>query len=315
MPDYNRLKIQDLRQIAKDKGLLRPDKDKKRDLIARIEKGRQPSDYSKKDLLEQAQNIGLKANAQMSKGAILKKLTNPSLQDLGEKRLREVAKQRGVPLRGNMSGKDIIERIENPTAHHTIANLKGLAKDNNIDIKRGQTKREIIEILTNANVISLTEKIEVSNLGFMTTPNESLALAERMKRTVPRNAFEDLQNYRNYLKHIRTEYLTTTRLCQIKRTLKKKEDKLKFTPIKTLSTLKQFANVYTIGRDGDTTTFVGYDPITFLTTAGITLIPILEKNEGIKVKLDFHCEIEKGGLIKGGVVIKPAQYHSSIELN
>ena len=83
MSEYNRLKIQDLRQIAKDMGLLRPDKDKEKNLIARIKKGRQLSDYSKKVLLEQAQNIGLKANAQMSKEAILKKLTNPSLKDLG----------------------------------------------------------------------------------------------------------------------------------------------------------------------------------------------------------------------------------------
>ena len=102
MLEYYRLKIQDLRQIAKNMGLLRPDKDKKKDLIARIETGRQLSDYSKKVLLEQAQNIGLKANAQMSKETILKKLTNPSLQDLGEKRLREVARQRGIRLRGNM---------------------------------------------------------------------------------------------------------------------------------------------------------------------------------------------------------------------
>ena len=98
MPDYNRLKIQDLRRIAKDIGLLHPDKDKKKDLIARIEKGRQLSDYSKTVLLEQAQNIGLKANAEMSKETILKKLTTPSLRDLGEERLREVAKQRGVRL-------------------------------------------------------------------------------------------------------------------------------------------------------------------------------------------------------------------------
>ena len=48
MPEYNRLKIQDLRLIGKDMGLLRVDKDKKKDLIARIEKGRQLSDYSKK---------------------------------------------------------------------------------------------------------------------------------------------------------------------------------------------------------------------------------------------------------------------------
>ena len=320
MPDYNRLKIQDLRQIAKEIGLLRPDRDKKKDLIARIEKGRQLSDYSKTVLLEQAQNIGLKANAQMSKEKILKKLTNPSLQDLGEERLREVAKQRGVRLRGNMSSKDIIERIENPTKHYTIENLKRLAKDNNIKIRQGQTKREIIEILTNASVISPTEKIEVSNLGVMATPNTPLALIERFRRIAPKNAFEDLEEYREYLEHIRRGYLTTTRLCKIKRTLEKKENKVKeevakrFVPIKTQSALKQFANVYTIGREGDQTTFKGYDAITFLNTAKRTLVPLLKKIKGIKVKLDFHCYMEKNVLDVANA-IKPGQYHSSIELN
>ena len=268
MPDYNRLKIQDLRQIAKEKGLLCPDRDKKKDLIARIEKGRQLSDYSKTVLLEQAQNIGLKANAQMSKETILKKLTNPSLQDLGEERLREVAKQRGVRLRGNMSGKDIIERIENPTKHYTIKNLKGLAKDNNIKIRQGQTRQEIIDLLTNANVISPTEKIEVSNLGVMAAPNTPFALIEGIKRSIPTNAFEDLIAYREYLKHIRRGYLTTARLSKLKRTLEKKENKVKeealkkFTPVKTQSALKAFANVYTIGRDAGKygcRDFLGYD--------------------------------------------------------
>ena len=89
------------------------------------------------------------------------------------------------------------------------------------------------------------------------------------------------------MKHIRTEYLTTTRLFKLKRTLKKKEDKLreeilkKFTPIKTLSALKQFANVYTIGRDDDHTIFAGYDPITFFNTAKTTLVPLLKGNKGI----------------------------------
>ena len=240
MTDYSRLKIQDLRQIAKNMGLLRPDKDKKKVLIARIEKGKQPSNYSKAVLLEQAQNAGLKANAQMSKETILKKLENPTLQDLGEKRLRDVAEQRGVRLRGNMTRKDIIERIEKPTAHYTVENLKGLAKDKNIEIRRGQNKREIIKILTDANVISPTEKIEVSNLGFISTPNTPLALVERIRKTVPKNAFEDLQNYRNYLKHIRTEYLTTARLCQIKRTLKKKEDKLRGGKVRAYKNAKHF---------------------------------------------------------------------------
>ena len=325
MPDYNRLKIQDLRRIAKEIGLLRPDRDKKKDLIARIEKGRQLSDYSKAVLLEQAQNIGLKANAQMSKETILKKLTNPSLQDLGEERLREVAKQRGVRLRGNMSGKDIIERIENPTKHYTIENLKRLAKDNNIKIRQGQTKREIIETLTNANVISPTEKIEVSNLVVMAAPNTPLTLIEKIKKFAPKNAHENLEEYREYLRRIRRGYLTTTRLCKLKRTLEKKENKAKeetlkkFLPIKTQSALKEFANVYTIGRD-DGTGFVygcrdfrGYDGHTFLKTARITLVPLLKKIKGIKVKLDFHCNM----LAEEGKewLIMPFQFHSDIELN
>ena len=320
MSDYNHLKIQDLRQIAKEIGLLRPDRDKKKDLIARIEKGRQLSDYSKKVLLEQAQNIGLKANAQMSKKTILKKLTTPSLQDLGEERLREVARQRGVRLRGNMSGKDIIERIENPTKHYTVENLKRLAKDNNIKIRQGQTRREIIETLTNANVISPTEKIEVSNLGVMAVPNTPLTLIEKIRRIAPKNAFEDLKEYREYLEHIRRGYLTTTRLCKLKRTLEKKENKVKeevakkFIPVKSQSALKQFANVYTIGRDDITTTFRGYDALTFLNTAKRTLVPLLKKLKGNKVKLDFHCYMEKD-VLGEGEFIKPGQYHSGIELN
>ena len=328
MLDYNRLKIQDLRQIAKEIGLLRPDRDKKKDLIARIEKGRQLSDYSKTVLLEQAQNIGLKANPQMSKETILKKLTNPSLQDLGEERLREVAKQRGVRLRGNMSGKDIIERIENPTKHYTIENLKRLAKDSNIKIRQGQTRQEIINVLTNASVISPTEKVEVSNLGVMTTPDTPLALIEWVKRSKPTNAFEDLIAYREYLKHIRRGYLTTTRLCKLKRTLEKKENKVKekvlkkFTPIKTQSTLKAFANVYTIGRYEDgygCHDFQGYDALTFLKTARITLVPLLNKIKGIKVKLDFHCNMKHIARLnnreKAEIIIRPFRFHSDIELN
>ena len=322
MPDYNRLKIQDLRQIGKEKGLLRVDRDKKKDLIARIEKGRQLSDYSKTVLLEQAQNIGLKANAQMSKETILKKLTNPSLQDLGEERLREVAKQRGVRLRGSMSGKDIIERIENPTKHYTVENLKGLAKDNNIKIRQGQTRQEIIDVLTNANVISPTEKAEVSNLGVMATPNTPLTLIEKIKKFAPKNAHENLEEYREYLGRIRRGYLTTARLCKLKRTLEKKENKAKeetlkkFTPIKTQSALKEFANVYTIGRDEGKygcRDFQGYDGHTFLKTARITLVPLLKKIKGIKVKLDFHCNMIQ--ITDGEFIIMPFQFHSDIELN
>ena len=259
----------------------------------------------------------------MSKETILKKLMNPSLQDLGEERLREVAKQRGVRLRGNMSGKDIIKRIENPTKHYTIENLKGLARDNNIKIRRGQTRQEIIDVLTNANVISPTEKVEVSNLGVIAaaTPLSSI---EVLKNPAPINAFEDLKDYKKYLQDIRRGYLTVARLSKLKRTLEKKENKFKneilkkFNPIKTQSALKAFADVYTIGEDLGTyldgyNFLNSYDPLTFLKTAGITLVPLLKKIKGIKVKLDFHCNMAR--YIDEQLLIMPFQFHSDIELN
>ena len=224
----------------------------------------------------------------MSKETIIKKLTSPTLHDLGEKRLREEARQRGVKLRGNMSNRAIVERIENPTAYYTVENLKRLAEDNNIKIKRGLTRSELIEILTNASVLSPTEKIEVSNIGVMAAPNAPLSLIDKIKRTVPKNALEDLDEYKKYVKNIRTEYLTSTRLGQIRRTLKKKEEKVReevyklFAVSRTQSALKQFAVVYTIGKEDDDTTFKGYDALTFLKMAGRPLVQILKTNKGIK---------------------------------
>ena len=73
MTDYSKLKKRELIPIAKNMGLLRPEKDKRDVLVARLKKGKQLSDYSKKVLLEQAQNVRLMVNAQMSKGTIIKK--------------------------------------------------------------------------------------------------------------------------------------------------------------------------------------------------------------------------------------------------
>ena len=142
MTNYNRMNLKQSKQIGKNMGLLRVGKNNKTELIERLKKGKQPSDYNKNVLLEHAQNQGILANVTMSKETILKKLTNPRLQDLSDKRLREIAKQRGVRLRGIMPRKDIIKRIETPTAHYTIENLKRLAEDNNIQVRRNITKSD-----------------------------------------------------------------------------------------------------------------------------------------------------------------------------
>ena len=86
MTHYNHLKLKDLKQIGKDMGLLRVDRNNKAELIARLKKGKQPSDYNKNVSLEQAQNEGILVNANMSKETILQKLRNPTLKDLNDKR-------------------------------------------------------------------------------------------------------------------------------------------------------------------------------------------------------------------------------------
>ena len=188
MSDYSRLKLRDLRQIGKDMGLLRVDKNNKEVLIERLKKGRQLSDYNKNVLLEYARNRGILANAQMHK------ITSPKLQDLGGERLREFAKQRGIRLKGTMPRKEIIQRIEEPTAYYTIENLKRLAKDNNIEVRRGTTKTELINRLTEANIISPSKSVEVSNIGVL-GPDDSLPLIALIKQKTPKNAREDLNNY------------------------------------------------------------------------------------------------------------------------
>ena len=150
-------------------------------------------------------------------------------------------------------------------------------------------------------------------------------MIEEFKKIAPESAFEDLIKYKEYLGRIRRGYLTVPRLSKLKRTLEKKENKArveafkKFIPVKTQSALKEFANVYTIGRDHGTSwtyacrDFLGYDAYTFLRTARITLVPLLKKIKGIKVKLDFHCNMIRE--TDGEWIVMPFQFHSDIELN
>ena len=146
---YNKKSLPELKIIGKKKGLLNVDQYKKRDkdiLINRLVKGRQLSDYSKDVLLEKAQNEGLLANASMSKDVILQKITNPKLTDLNEKRLRKLAEKKGITLKNQITKEQIIARLENPTKHYNIQQLKRLAYDNNINVRRTIKKQDLINI-------------------------------------------------------------------------------------------------------------------------------------------------------------------------
>ena len=101
-----------------------------------------------------------------------------------------------------MPRKDIIKRIEEPTAHYDFENLKRLAKDSNIEVRRGTTKTELINRLTEANIISPSKSVEVSNIGVFGADDYTLPLLALIKRKTPKSAYEDLDNYREIIYEI-----------------------------------------------------------------------------------------------------------------
>ena len=289
MTDYNQMNLKQLKQRGREMGLLRVDRNNKNELIERLKKGKQPSDYNKNVLLEQAQNEGILVNATMSKGTILQKLRNPELTDLNDKRLRKIAEEKGVSLRGKMTKENIITRLRNPTPHYTIESLKRVAVNNNIEVERNIKKPDLIKILQNANLIPTTTPGTVvdSNRGvkFSDAP---LALIKSIKQRTT-NAREDLMNYRKYIKNLKVEFITLRRHKQIQKTLEEKERRAKeehdrlFEARETESALRYFAKVYTING------IEGYDGRTFLNSAENSITRVLRENRQTKVKLIFKC--------------------------
>ena len=300
-----------LKEIGKKKGLLNMDQYKKADkniLINRLVKGKQISDESKDVLLEQAKNTGLKVNASMSKEDILIKISNPKLTDLNTKRLRELADKKGIPLRSQMTDRAIIQRLENPTDYYTVESLKRLARNNDIDVRRNISKPDLINILGERNLITTTPiKAQESNL-WVSAKN----IPEELKKVVKkkaRNAREALEDFRNYIKNLKKDYITPGRLNKLSKQLEKKikdaveEQKRIFTPKKEASAFKNFTVQYVIKGAPF------YDPKTFLNNAKAAIINIMNSNRNIKVMLYLNCLMKR--LDSGGfTTIKQFAFHS-----
>ena len=311
---YNEKTLPELKRIGKKRGLLNVDQYNKRDknvLIERLVKGKQLSDYPKNVLLEKAQNEGLNANASMSKNVILQKITNPKLTDLNEKRLRKLAEKGGIPLRSQMTNKAIITRLENPTDYYTVESLKRLARNNNIEVRRNISKPELINILGERNLMTTTPiTAQESNMGVRVSnvPIELIRVAKKKAR----NAREDLINYKNYIKNLKTAYISSSRLKKLTKTLEKKErhakeehDKI-FTFRKELSAFNNYIDQYVIeGSDI-------YDGLTFLMEAKNSLINVLDSNRGIKAILYFNCVMEREGA--EGTIRETFAFHSAIKI-
>ena len=81
-----------------------------------------------------------------------------------------------------------------------------------------------------------------------------------------------------------------------------------FEVIESDSALRNFARVYTING------IEGYDARSFLDGARENMTSVLRNNRRTKVKLSFKCNMERPSTL-GETVIKPADFHSDIEVN
>ena len=295
---YASKSLKELKRIGKvKKGLLNVDQYKKADrniLIERLVKGKQLSDYSKNVLLEKAQNEGLNANASMSKEVILEKITNPKLTDLNEKRLRKLAEKGGIPLRSQMTNRAIIQRLENPTKYYTVESLKRLARNNQIDIPRNISKPDLINILGERNLITTTPiTSQESNLG-VSASKVPIALIEKAKRKF-QDPLKDLENFKKYIKNIKSYNLDADRLNKLTKQLEKKEKKVNdelnktFTPVREASAFRSYTNQYVMTNKN-----LGLGPNKFLEYAKPPIINIFNSNRNIKTILYLHVKMTQG---------------------
>ena len=298
---YASKSLSQLKIIGKKHGLLNVDQYKKTDrniLIERLVKGKQLSDYSKEVLLEKAQNEGLNANASMSKNVILQKITNPKLTDLNESRLRKLAEKGGIPLRSQMTNRAIIQRLEDPTKYYTVESLKRLARNNNILIPRNISKPDLINVLGERNLITTTPiTSQESNLGVVAS-KVPIALIQKVKRKA-RDSLEALENFKDYIKNVKSYNLDADRLKKLTKQLEKKEKKVKdelnkiFTPIREASAFRSYTNQYVM-----TNTNLGLGPEKFLEHAKPPIINIFNSNRNIKTILYLHVLMSQGETIQ-----------------
>ena len=310
---YNKKSLAELKIIGKKKGLLNVDQYKKANkkaLVERLVKGRQLKDERKEVLLEKAQNEGLKVNASMSKEDILKKISSPKLTDLNEKRLRKLAEKGGIPLRSQMTNREIIQRLENPTNYYTVESLKRLARNNNIDVRRNISKPELINILGERNLITTTPiAAQESNLGVLAS-NVPIELIRKAKKKA-QSAHEALENFKEYIKNLKSYNISADRLKKLTKQLERKEKKAKeekdriFTPIREASAFKNYTNQYVIYN-----TIANLDPLVFLSYAKPAIINIFNSNRNIKTILYLHCLMDRIS-ITGDKVTKEFAFHST----
>ena len=133
-----------------------------------------------------------------------------------------------------------------------------------------------------------------------------------MSKKKARNAREALINFKHFLKNLKCDFLTSSRLKKLTKTLETRERKAKeehdkiFTFRQELSAFNNFINQYVM--DGSDI----YDGLSFLKEAQNSIINVLDSNRGIKTILYFNCVMVREGI--DGIQKQNFYFHSVLKI-
>ena len=126
-----------------------------------------------------------------------------------------------------------------------------------------------------------------------------------------RNAREALTNFKHYIKNLKCDYITPSRLKKLNKQLEKKvkeaveERKRIFTFRKEVSAFNNYLDQHVIdGRDD-------FDGLNFLREAKPSIINVFNSNRNMKTILYLHVIMKKEGT--EGIIRREFAFHSSVK--
>ena len=225
--------------------------------------------------------------------------------------LKNLARERGLRGYSRLRKAELIKQLRNPTPlEYTKAQLIQLARERGL---RGYSKLNKAELLNRLRVsrdqiLDRDIDAKMANVPFLTPTPYTPAQATPAPTPSPSsNAVEDLIDYLDNVKEIPKSI--SPRLKKLQEKIESIYEQMKlFEARESNSALRNFARVYTING------IEGFDLRSFLQDAHQNITSVLRNNRRTKVKLIFKCIMERGNN-REEMVIKPADFHSDIEIN
>ena len=180
--------------------------------------------------------------------------------------------------------------------------LKNLARERGLSGYSRLRKSELIRKLRTQPILDRGIDARMANVPFL-TPTPYVIPPPSPSSNAVKNLIDYLDNLKEIPKSV------SPRLKKLREEIESIYKQMKsFEVRESNSALKEFARVYSING------IEGYDARSFLQYARQNITSVLRNNRRTKVKLSLGCYIEKGNTPEE-MVIKPAKFHSEIEVN